>query len=364
MRPVSWPFDDTRSTLAQQTPTKELRRKQWSFMKQLCYTVLILFGCHSLFGKTYYLPESMDHNFKNQIRIQNTSESEASVDLYIKTNGEPRVEIQTISVAPKEDLFIELSDYVEPSETSWIKPSLMSAGCLKISQVTASGDIELPNSLSNKWRLSLDDNSYGLKIQNHSHLENPILINYQDKDGNLLEEEKLILGAFELKTIKPRLDSSRVMIVSEYRSLAYASKSDGNYQYMEAVRTNRKPSASEGIRFLVAHINPSENKSFVVNITDPAQIELARKAINEPNNPNIPRKLNAKIIKGNQGYNFDVKSSLQANWSWRMEEIEITGHCLIDYDTNPQLIEEFLYKYENPGVRACPWQYSIIKELP
>ena len=68
-----------------------------------------------LMAKTWYLPSSESFYFHHKVKIQNYSNEANIVELYIRRFG-GNLEVKNITLKPKEDLFLELKDWIDPRD--------------------------------------------------------------------------------------------------------------------------------------------------------------------------------------------------------------------------------------------------------
>lgn len=332
-------------------------------MRQLVLILSLTIGSHLAMADTFYLPKSMDHNFNNRIRVQNNAETINHFDLYIKHSHENSVSIENIAIEASQSRFLKLSDWIQPNDIAWIKPSLSSGTSLHFSLLTPNGEIALPKQVSNNWRGNINNNAAQLVLQSHSHLKSAFAVKFADKNGNLIKSTKWVADSFGSTKLQIPINSEKIEINSEFRSLAYLSLANGKQDFLEAYKPTYKDYPPKGVRFLVEHSQPLETKSYIVMLKDPEKIEMARKIIASPMDPNLPRIICGKVEKGHAEYNKDWKNKLQTNWSWHLSNIEFVGRALNEYDTNPQLVEEFLYEFEGNRDRICPWNYRLKSEM-
>jgi hypothetical protein len=127
-------------------------------------------------------------------------------------------------------------------------------------------------------------------------------------------------------------------------------------------------SSAETRLFVVAEISPfcSHCDSFVLPLSDPADIADARTLINEGPFGSVGSIPIVEITAGSDGTNRDVLASGEPLWSWHVSDFSGFFDFAIELcDGWPGFIEQDPAAFlANTGGSFCPWTYTVIEELP
>lgn len=154
------------------------------------------------------------------------------------------------------------------------------------------------------------------------------------------------------------IPNSRIRVSSGNRLPAMVASSEAiqSLHFAAAARLNTDKNAAY---FLMSNSRKSE--SFVVRMTDFAQIQEAREQLSHAKAPRI---LNARIVNESQDYNRDFKHSNRAPWGWSVAEVNrFADFCHIDLDGSPSSVDQFLSLWQAKGSTICFWDYYLEKEL-
>ena len=297
------------------------------------------------------------------VKAENPTQEMSTIDLYIKRSSEKLPEIQRISIEAQSRKFINLYHYCDQGDIAWIKPDILNPHAVSLSLAWDKNFYPLGESLSNRWESYLPVSGAILHTQNHSHLNNPVELRTYDKQGTKLSVNKLSLSPFESLEIDLHPAAYRLEVYSRYRSFNFSYSQNAYYQNSTAKLSPESKLDKKKSYFLVKHQSNKEAKSYIIALTDPEKIELARASIKDPSNENIPRIVMGKVKKETEQYNSNWQSENNVNWSWELYDIEFSSLGSINCDTNPQILEEFLPKFVKEKRNICPWNYRIVEEL-
>jgi hypothetical protein len=121
--------------------------------------------------------------------------------------------------------------------------------------------------------------------------------------------------------------------------------------------------------FVVAEIfSPfcSHCDSFVLPLSDPADIADARTLINEGPGGSVGSIPVMNLTVGSDGENRDVLAIGEPLWSWHVTSFTGFADFTIELcDGWPGLIEQDPAAFlANTGGQFCPWGYTVVAELP
>ena len=128
-------------------------------------------------------------------------------------------------------------------------------------------------------------------------------------------------------------------------------------------------SSAETRLFVVAEIfSPfcSHCDSFVLPLSDPADIADARTLINEGPGGSVGSIPVMQLAVGSDGENRDVLAIGEPLWSWHVTAFSGFADFTIELcDGWPGLIEQDPEAFlANTGGQFCPWGYTVVAELP
>lgn len=123
--------------------------------------------------------------------------------------------------------------------------------------------------------------------------------------------------------------------------------------------------AAAPVWFVVAEVNPFRNQSFLLPLTDPADIADARRRIAEGDASGVGSIVSARIAAGGDGFNRDVRQPGQPLWSWRVTQFDGFADSAIELcDGWPGFIEADVHGFiANTGGQICFWGYTVVEEL-
>lgn len=119
-----------------------------------------------------------------------------------------------------------------------------------------------------------------------------------------------------------------------------------------------KPPGEPGAVYFKIGFPTEAERTFVIELTDPAKIHQARDAIRDPENH--PHSVLGIIVKEPAAYN--------PPWSYHLDPptIELFESAIEVCDAAPQYVEEHLAEACGaflPDCRWCPWSSKVLEEV-
>jgi len=117
--------------------------------------------------------------------------------------------------------------------------------------------------------------------------------------------------------------------------------------------------------FVVAERNVGHNDSFLLPLTDPADIAQARARIAQGDASGVGSIAVLDIASGSDGLNRDVRADGAPLWSWHVVRFHGFADNAIELcDGWPGFIEQNVAAFiANTGGTVCFWGYSVVAEL-
>lgn len=199
-----------------------------------------------------------------------------------------------------------------------------------------------------------------LKISNLSWNENPIVLEWLNEHGAVLNSQAQLLSAkesvnFELKNPGA---AQTLRIRAEFRILATESRElPMTYQK----KTLRAPAAVDGAYFEMGLRSNPQAQKFIVYIDNPGLLAEARRLIQ---NPQIEKIVFGKIERGHGGYNVDLSDTDQSPWSWHYGKVtNIADFGSTGCNGTPEMLEDHLNSWLSANSYACFWSYRLLREI-
>lgn len=116
--------------------------------------------------------------------------------------------------------------------------------------------------------------------------------------------------------------------------------------------------------FVVTPIDGNRDLSYLLPLSEPADIDHARRLVNEGPGA-VAGIVSARIAAGADGFNRNMLDPQTPLWSWHVIGVEGFGDFAIELcDGNPQLVEDDVDGWIiNTGGVICFWGYTISAEL-
>ena len=122
---------------------------------------------------------------------------------------------------------------------------------------------------------------------------------------------------------------------------------------------------SDTVLFLVAEKDPIHGDSYVLPLGDPEDIADARALINLGSASGVGAIVTAKIERGSDGHNRDLRNAGQPLWSWHVSQFQGFADAAIEVcDGWPGKVEEDVDAWiANTEGSICFWSYTLVAEL-
>ncbi|MFZ3231192.1 MAG: hypothetical protein WA160_13375 [Pseudobdellovibrio sp.] len=208
----------------------------------------------------------------------------------------------------------------------------------------------------------LDENK--IWVQNLFSANNPIKIEYLNKNLKVLYTSDFILTNYENRTFKvphELLTKSwvylRIQALERFTAYNLTTTGSTNPLRIEIQKTSIDKTAA----YFTVGLRNNSGDQFVIKITDQTMIAKAREQIS---NPVLEKIVFARIQKGSSGFNRNWSKKEKSLWSWSTAEItNISDIGSTACNGLPQALEDRVDSWVgNPG-RICFWSYRIKKEL-
>lgn len=208
-----------------------------------------------------------------------------------------------------------------------------------------------------------------LWLQNLFSDTNSVQIELLNQKNQLVAEYKISLGSYEQRNFKIPLATSSwslMRVTAENRISVFniSSNSVEKPIYVQPQTSLQKPEDENASYFLVMTSSKSSLQtadSFIVKITDPHLIQVAREQISTPS---LEKIVFGRIQKGHGGFNRNWVKSEKPLWSWSVSEVtNIADLGSTACNGIPQVVENRIDQWLNDPGKICFWSYRIRKEL-
>lgn len=300
------------------------------------------------------------------LQVKNTSKEAQHLWTQVRYNDE-LVE-RSFEVSAQGQVVIEGSQFLTEkngfSLKAWNKKTLqMTLKCSDRGHVTLT-DLSTPE--VSHW-LPTPAKSIKLHVMNLFLKSNSVKLKAFNAKGSLVEEKELrIESYYDTESLKWTFTEpvSRIDVQGQER-LSSVLFFDSGSEEKSAPGFSLKPATlpvdSSKTYFLVSTKEARPEESFVIALTESAQIATAREQIK---NKNLEKIVVAGIELGHGGFNRSFSSRDKAPYSWSVNRVDaFADFAHIDCDGSPELTEERLLQKLNEGGRICFWRYRVVREL-
>lgn len=206
-----------------------------------------------------------------------------------------------------------------------------------------------------------------MKLANLFLESQPVLLTAYSKTGTVIGTQTVKLkNYYDTQAIKWNLDQdiARVDVRGEARLHSWAFFDTGLSESLSPALA-LKPAAlatDQGkTYFLISTRDAKADESYVIALSDDAQIKTARAQIKQTGFEKI---LVARIQIGHGQMNRNFYSKDKSPYSWSVSQVDaFADFAHISCDGSPDLTEERLIQNLNEGGRICFWRYRVVREL-